>query len=309
MKKRLVVLLAVLLAVSLLTFAVAAEEEPAEGYKAPAANIYGTLRADPSAMTLKVNDPYVIKLYYSTDSENPYFCVYYGDITPCTNISYYSGTPGYDSNGFYMPVTVTATGLCSGTLGFELKDGDGGPTLDSSKTVINTYDPDPQCTAWTDKDSLSLENSTSDTVRLYFTGNFPNGYRFNARFDKNSTFKAVSVQFSKPSAGSLGDYTDVTVTAKDACDGIMYLDILDSLTDARLATVSVQLHTYLFTVTDPSWDTTVKSGSTAAFSVTASGPASYQWQYRKSDSGTWTNVSSAREGYNAATLKVTPTAS
>ena len=38
---------------------------------------------------------------------------------------------------------------------------------------------------------------------------------------------------------------------------------------------------------------TVAAGETASFSVTATGAASYQWYYRTSSSGSWTEVSAA----------------
>ena len=54
---------------------------------------------------------------------------------------------------------------------------------------------------------------------------------------------------------------------------------------------------------------TVSSGSTAKFTVGATGPSlTYQWQWMAKGGSSWTNCTSATTGYNKATLQVSATA-
>ncbi len=58
-------------------------------------------------------------------------------------------------------------------------------------------------------------------------------------------------------------------------------------------------------ITTQPTDKTVTAGTTVKFKVVATGAETYQWQYRKSSSGTWYN--STGTGNKTATLTLTAT--
>ncbi|MBR5343630.1 MAG: immunoglobulin domain-containing protein [Oscillospiraceae bacterium] len=64
---------------------------------------------------------------------------------------------------------------------------------------------------------------------------------------------------------------------------------------------------YKPTITTQPKSQTVSEGSTAKFTVKATGATGYRWQYRTSSTGSWNNCTSATAGYNKATLQVSAT--
>ena len=52
---------------------------------------------------------------------------------------------------------------------------------------------------------------------------------------------------------------------------------------------------------------TAASGTTAKFTVVATGASSYLWQWSKDGGSTWKDCTSATTGYNTATLQVNTT--
>ena len=61
------------------------------------------------------------------------------------------------------------------------------------------------------------------------------------------------------------------------------------------------------TITTQPKSQTADEGSTAKFTVKATGATGYRWQYRTSSTGSWNNCTSATTGYNKATLQVSAT--
>ncbi len=61
---------------------------------------------------------------------------------------------------------------------------------------------------------------------------------------------------------------------------------------------------YKPTITTQPKSQSAEEGTTAKFTVKATGATGYRWQYRTSSTGSWNNCTSATTGYNKATLQV-----
>ena len=77
-------------------------------------------------------------------------------------------------------------------------------------------------------------------------------------------------------------------------------------TESNFATLTVTAASKPTITTQPK-SVSVAVGSTAKFTVAATGAESYQWQWRTGSSGTWKDCTSATTGYNKATLEVSAT--
>ncbi len=75
-----------------------------------------------------------------------------------------------------------------------------------------------------------------------------------------------------------------------------------------LISAEVHYNAIPITITNQPESQTVTAGEAVTFTVVAQGATSYQWQWRKGSSGTWTDSSAATTGYNTNTLKVSAAA-
>ena len=120
-------------------------------------------------------------------------------------------------------------------------------------------------------------------------------------------------QWRKSSSDTWKDCTSATtgynkatlkVTATAARNGYQYRCKITDSNDK----LSISKAVSLYVLKKQPVSVSKKEGTTASFTVAAYGSGlTYQWQWRKSSSDTWTNCTSATEGYNKATLKVAAT--
>ena len=101
-------------------------------------------------------------------------------------------------------------------------------------------------------------------------------------------------------------FRSVSVLATAARNGFQYRCKVTNAAGSvytNVATLTVNLKPVI--TTQPT-SKTVNEGTTAKFTVTATGAESYQWQYRTSSTGTWYN--STLTGAKTATVSVPATA-
>ena len=119
-------------------------------------------------------------------------------------------------------------------------------------------------------------------------------------------------QYKKPGAttwtnvsAASGKTASYRLTVKDRHDGYKYRCVVkNKLDQVTSKAVSLTVVPKLKIKTQPQTVTT-SAGKVASFTVAANCTGlTYRWQYRKSATGTWKNVSTSSTGYNKATLKI-----
>ncbi len=110
----------------------------------------------------------------------------------------------------------------------------------------------------------------------------------------------------KTVASSSGKKATYTLTAQARHNGYQYQCVVEDQVGSfdRSTIATLTIGTPLTIDVQPA-DQTVSAGSTASFSVTASGgtePYSFQWQYRKTVTGAWINISAASARTDTYTL-------
>ena len=117
----------------------------------------------------------------------------------------------------------------------------------------------------------------------------PYRYQWRYRAGPNGTWTDVSAASGRTDTYSL--------VAQARHNGYQYFCIVtDAYGDAVYSDIATLTVTSPLTITSQPENQNVTPGSTATFSVSVSGgipPYAFQWQYRTSSSGTWTNVSAA----------------
>jgi|GEM_PF-2015221 len=117
----------------------------------------------------------------------------------------------------------------------------------------------------------------------------PYRYQWRYRAGPNGTWTDVSAASGRTDTYSL--------VAQARHNGYQYFCIVtDAYGDAVNSDIATLTVTSPLTITSQPENQNVTPGSTATFSVSVSGgipPYAFQWQYRTSSSGTWTNVSAA----------------
>ncbi len=118
-------------------------------------------------------------------------------------------------------------------------------------------------------------------------GTPPYSYQWRYRTGPNGSWVNVSA-----ASGKTADYS---LTAQARHNGYQYSCLVsDSAGQSVTSSVAALTVSSSLIITEQPQDRNVQAGDTTFFSVTVSGgtaPYSYQWQYRKSASGAWTNVS------------------
>ena len=135
------------------------------------------------------------------------------------------------------------------------------------------------------------------TAKFTVTATGAESYRWQYRTSPTGTWHN--------STASSATTASMSVTATEARSGYQYrcklTNVLGSVyTDTVTLTVALKPR-----VTVQPTDKTVNEGKTAAFTVTATGAESYQWQYSKSETGSWYNSSAASA--KSATLSLAAT--
>ena len=173
---------------------------------------------------------------------------------------------------------------------------DGNSQKSYSKTV--TLKVRPKITTWP-KDTTVAPGSTAEFT-VAATGKGPLKYQWQYRKNETSEWKA---------SGQSGNKTaTLKVAATAALNGYQFRCYVTDANGQKSYTNTVTLTVSPRITTQPV-SKTVTAGATAKFTVTAAGKGTitYQWQYRKNSSSTWTN--SGQSGNKTKTLSVASKAS
>ena len=123
-------------------------------------------------------------------------------------------------------------------------------------------------------------------------------YRWQVSKDGGLTWKNVTDQNEGYNTPTL------KLTVKAAWNGYRYRCVIKDANGKVLNSNGAKL-TVKPKITAQPAAASAKAGATAKFTVTATGAGlKYRWQVSKDGGSTWTNVTSANEGYNTATLKL-----
>ncbi|MBO4838513.1 MAG: leucine-rich repeat domain-containing protein [Lachnospiraceae bacterium] len=167
--------------------------------------------------------------------------------------------------------------------------------------------------------NASGQASYSKAAYLYVLGIKTQPTSVSTTAGKTATFKVVATgksktyqwQFRTSSSDEWHDCTSATtgyntatlkVAAKTYRNGYQYRCRIKDSAGNTVYTKTVTLKVLGIT-SNPS-SVSVTAGKTATFKVSATNAKSYLWQWRKSSSDSWSNCTSATQGYNTATLKV-----
>ena len=135
--------------------------------------------------------------------------------------------------------------------------------------------------------NFSAPDGTQTTVSVTATGS---NLKYQWQYRKNS-----SSAWTNSSAASANTKT-LTVNARTAINGYQYRCIVPNSAGSvtsSVATLTVTAAVAQPTITTQPKNVTAADGTTATFTIAASGTGlSYQWQYRTLTSGTWTNSTS-----------------
>ena len=228
---------------------------------------------------------------------------YLVDVTNCDE-----GTAGYPTY-LYMAVPISGS-LSSGytfqamngiTIFYEY-DSETRAVFNSEDLMVGSYiNVPPEIT--TQPYSVTAQTGTTATFKVVANGTgLSYQWQWSADGGKNWT--------NSSSATTGYNTATLKVSATKARNGYQYRCVVSSSngrkTTSNAATLTVKDGPKI--TSNPS-SKTVASGSTATFSVTATGSnLKYQWQWRSGSTAAWTNSSSSTTGYNTATLKVSATA-
>ena len=136
------------------------------------------------------------------------------------------------------------------------------------------------------------------TAAFTVTATGAQSYQWQYRRNASDTWK---------SAGDSGNKTaTLKVTASASKDGYQYRCAVKNSVGTVYSNAATLKAVVKPTITTQPKKVTVNEGSTATFTVKASGAQSYQWQYRKNAGDTWKNATDS--GSKTATLKVTASA-
>ena len=136
--------------------------------------------------------------------------------------------------------------------------------------------------------NFSAPDGTQTTVSVTATGS---NLKYQWQYRKNS-----SSAWTNSSAASANTKT-LTVNARTAINGYQYRCIVPNSAGSvtsSVATLTVTAAVAQPTITTQPKNVTAADGTTAKFTIAASGTGlSYQWQYRKNSSSAWTNSAAA----------------
>ncbi|MBO4838424.1 MAG: immunoglobulin domain-containing protein [Lachnospiraceae bacterium] len=123
-------------------------------------------------------------------------------------------------------------------------------------------------------------------------------YRWQVSKDGGETWKNVTT------ANTGYNEETLQIKATEGLNGFRYRCAVTDVNGIKKYSSGAKLTVKPKITSQPKTVTTV-AGTTASFAVKATGTGlTYQWQYRTSSSGSWKNCTSATEGYNTATLRV-----
>ena len=199
-----------------------------------------------------------------------------------------SAREGYNA----ATLTVTASASWNGFLfRCAVKDGFGESAV--SDTVLLTvlrFDSQPE--------NVTVPAGTEASFTA--DASWATAYRWQYRKSAESDWANVSSAREGYNAATL------RITPSLSWNGYLFRCVVKTADGQQFFSDTAVLSVLGFTV-QPT-DTTAEAGSPASFSVEAVNAAGYCWQYRTSSAGSWTNVSSAKEGYNTETLHLLPLA-
>ena len=193
-------------------------------------------------------------------------------------------------------MTVPATTARNGVKYRCLAINEIGPCYSNEVTLTVTSASKPTITTQPSNKTATAGSSANFSV----TATGATSYQW--QYWKSSTSSWTNVTASDISGAKSAT---MTVPATSARNGIKYrCKVTNSAgtTNSNSATLTVTSASKPTITTQPS-SKTAEAGSSAKFSVTATGATSYQWQYRTSSTGTWVNITStAYSGLKSATM-------
>ena len=164
-----------------------------------------------------------------------------------------------------------------------------------SNAATLTVKPKPKIT----RQPANVTVNEGNTAKFTVTASGTQSYQWQYRKNANDTWKNATDSGNKTAT--------LKVTASAGKNGYQFRCAVKNSVGtvySNAATLTVKAKPK---ITRQPANVTVSAGSTATFTVTASGAQSYQWQYRSSASGTWKNAGDS--GNKTTTLKVTASAS
>ena len=203
-------------------------------------------------------------------------------------------TSGQSGNKTATLSVATTVGLHGYQFRCVVTDGNGTKYYSAAATLTLR----PKITTWP-KDTTVAPGSTAEFT-IAATGKGPLKYQWQYRKNETSEWKA---------SGQSGNKTaTLKVAATAALNGYQFRCYVTDANGQKSYTNTVTLTVSPRITTQPV-SKTVTAGATAKFTVTAAGKGTitYQWQYRKNSSSTWTN--SGQSGNKTKTLSVATRAS
>ena len=173
-----------------------------------------------------------------------------------------------------------------------------GTTISSEATLTVTAAAKPTITTQPKSVTAYVDKTAKFTVVASGTGL---EYRWQWSKDGGSTWKDCT--------SATTGYNTATLTVNATADrsGYKYRCKVTNSGGAVTSSVATLTVSKKPVITTQPKSVTASSGSTAKFTVAATGATGYQWQWSKDGGSTWRDCTSATTGYNKATLQVSTT--
>ncbi|MBO4837907.1 MAG: immunoglobulin domain-containing protein [Lachnospiraceae bacterium] len=230
------------------------------------------------------------------------YCFDLSTLIPVSNLKYVTMNGGHTLNKSTGKVTLTGE-VSSFSYTFNTGNSDVGSItvnvgIDSYTTVSK-----PKITTQPASKTVSVDETASFTVKASGgTDASPLKYQWQ--------YKTPSGEWTNCSSKTTG-YNKATlkVVGTSARNGYQYRCIIKNVAGSVTSTAVKLTVSLKPKITSQPSGVDAALNETVSFTVKATGnDLKYQWQYRKSSSGSWTNCTSKTTGYNKATLKVVATA-